>query len=139
MCEQNVSYLVKDLELEAKKLNRICHKNCSKSSKMAITVSKFLKTFRVSIPPDPLKPYFCSSICFKLTSRKKIRLKNVKILCHPPPPSEYSEYAPDVKHFQRAYALFRFRRLTSLHSFNIQPNSKLHPPLKFSGSAPGYN
>ena len=41
MCEQNVSYLLKDLELEAKKLNRICHKNCSKSSKMAITVSKF--------------------------------------------------------------------------------------------------
>ena len=86
MCEQNVLYLVKDLELEAKKLNRICHKNCSKSSKMAITVSKFLKTFRGSIPQDPLEPYFCSSIRFKLTLRKKTRLKNVKILCHPPPP-----------------------------------------------------
>ena len=68
-----------------------------------------------------------------------MRLKNVKILCHPPPPYEYSEYAPDVKQFQRAYAFFRFRRLTSSHSFNIQPNSKLHSPLKFSGSAPGYN
>ena len=86
MCDQNVSYLVKDLELEAKKLNRICHKNCSKSAKMAITVSKFLKTFRGSIPLDPLEPDFCSSICFKLTFRKKIRIKNVKILCHPPPP-----------------------------------------------------
>ena len=78
MCEQNVSYLVKDLELEAKKLNKICHKNCSKSAKMAITVSKFLKTFRGSIPPDPLEPYFCSSICLKLTFRKKNTLKKCK-------------------------------------------------------------
>ena len=78
MCEQNVSYLVKDLELEAKKLNRICHKNCSKSDKMAITVSKFLKTFREAYPRTPLEPYFCSSICFKLTFRKKNTLKKCK-------------------------------------------------------------
>ena len=38
MCEKNASYLVKDSELGAKKVNKICLiKNCSKSTKMAIT------------------------------------------------------------------------------------------------------
>ena len=39
---------------------------------------------------------------------------------------------------KRAY-LRSFSGLTSLHSVNIQPNSKLHPhPPKFSASAPGW-
>ena len=44
-----------------------------------------------------------------------------------PLPSKISEYATDMKHFQKAcYA--RFRVQTSLHLVNIQPNSKLHAP-----------
>ena len=38
VCEENVSYLVKDSELGAKKLNIICHKICLKGTKMAITI-----------------------------------------------------------------------------------------------------
>ena len=78
MCEQNVSYLVKDLELEAKKLNRICHKNCSKSSKMAITVSKFLKTFRESIPPDPPRAILLFLNLLQINFQEKNTLKKCK-------------------------------------------------------------
>ena len=78
MCEQNVPYLVKDLELEAKKLNKICHKNCSKSSKMAITVSKFLKTFRGSIPPDPPRAIFLFLNLLQINFPEKNTLKKCK-------------------------------------------------------------
>ena len=78
MCEQNVSYLVKDLELEAKKLNRTCHKNCSKSSKMAITVSKFLKTFRGSIPPNPPRAIFLFLNLLQINFPEKNTLKKCK-------------------------------------------------------------
>ena len=77
-CEQNVSYLVKDLELEAKKLNRICHKNCSKSSKMTITVSKFLKTYRGSIPPDPPRAIFLFLNSLQINFPEKNKLKKCK-------------------------------------------------------------
>ena len=83
MCEQNVSYLVKDLELEAKKLNRICHKSCSKSSKLAITVSKFLKTFRGSIPPDPPRAIFLFLNLLQINFPEKNTLKKCKNVMPP--------------------------------------------------------
>ena len=54
MFEQNASYMVENSELGAKKLNKICLKNCSKSIKIAIKTSKFSKIFRGSMPPDSL-------------------------------------------------------------------------------------
>ena len=38
MCEQNASYLLKDSTLGAKNLNKIFLKNCTESTKMAITL-----------------------------------------------------------------------------------------------------
>ena len=83
MCEQNVSYLVKDVELEAKKLNRICHKNCSKSSKMAITGSKFLKPFRGSIPPDSPRAIFLFHNLLQINFPEKNTLKKCKSFMPP--------------------------------------------------------
>ena len=55
ICEQDVSCLVKDSELGAKKLHKVCRNDYSKSTKMAITASKFS---RGACPRTPLEPYF---------------------------------------------------------------------------------
>ena len=55
--EQKASYLVKESELGAKKVNIICFKNRSKSTKIAIIVSKFSNIFRGSMPRTSLEPF----------------------------------------------------------------------------------
>ena len=92
--------------------------------------------------PTHLRELICSSICFKVTPPEKNCSKNVKIkiLC---PSKKSSEFALDMKHFQRAY-LPPFPGLNvEVNVFvfivNIQPSSKLHsPPRKFSGFAPAH-
>ena len=44
-----------------------------------------------------------------------------------PPPRKNSDYAPGMKHFQKAY-LRPFPGQTVFALVNIQPNSKVHPP-----------
>ena len=57
-----------------------------------------------------------------------------------PLPEKISDYAPVIKHFQKAYLrLFPgINVLTSLYLVYVQPNSKLQPspPPKISESAP---
>ena len=53
-----------------------------------------------------------------------------------PLPKKVSQYAPDIKHFKKAY-LPSFPGLDVFVLVNIQPNSNYIPPSKFSGSAPG--
>ena len=58
LCEQNASYLVKRLKLEAKNINKILPESYSKSTIMAITVRQFSKLFRGSMHLDPPKVVF---------------------------------------------------------------------------------
>ena len=46
---------MKTSKLRAKSSNTICHKTCSRSTKLAIIECKFSKIFRESMPPDPPK------------------------------------------------------------------------------------
>ena len=64
MWGQNTLYLAKDSELGVKKLKKLYLENCSKSTKTAITVSKFKKIFRGSMTLDSLDSYFCFSTYF---------------------------------------------------------------------------
>ena len=57
---------------------------------MAITVCKFLP------PPDPLEPFLFLDL---LQSNSAWKISKCGVF---PPPKD-SQYAPDVKHFQRAY------------------------------------
>ena len=119
---------MKDSELEAENLNKICLKNCSKSTKMAIRVAyvNIFKKFPGEHVPGPPER-FCSSICFKVTLREKAFLKNVEIKIWSPPHNKDSEYAPVIKHHQRTYLrLFPGLNVfvSGLHSTFL----KLHPP-----------
>ena len=58
-------YIWETLRFRGKKFKQNLRKNCSKSTKMATTVCKFLKIFRGSLPPDPPQP-FLFSICFEI-------------------------------------------------------------------------
>ena len=55
MCEQSALYSVKDSKLEVKNVNKVFLKNCTKTTKMVITLPKLSKDFRSSIPPNPLQ------------------------------------------------------------------------------------
>ena len=116
--------------------NKICVTNCLKSAKKSITVCKFSKIFRGSLPPDPSKIIFVSLFASNLTLPEKIPLSTLKKCQNLVLKS--SEYATFTwTHFLKRAYLRSFSGLTSLHSVNIQSNSKLHPPTpKFSGSAP---
>ena len=92
---------------------------------MPITVCNFSKNFRGSMPPDLPRIIFVSLLASNLTLPEKIRLKKRQNLV-----LKSSEYTSLTwTHLKRAYLLC-FSGLTSLHSVNIQPNSKLHPPNK---------
>ena len=102
---------------------------------MTTAVCKFPEIVRRSMPSDPPNA-FLFSICFKiiLLQKNMIRLKICQNLV--PLPQRISEYAADLKTYFKG--LFTsFWGLTSSYLFNIQPNSKFHPPSpKFFGSAP---
>ena len=79
-----------------------CLKNCSKDAKIVITVIKFSGK-HVLLSPDTPEFFFCFSICIKVTLPEKNTLKkrqNQNLMSYP---TKKSEYAPDTKHFQRAY------------------------------------
>ena len=86
------------------------------------------------MPPDLFTIIVVFPICFKLNFSRKNALQkcqNLVVKC--------SECTPFTQtHFFIAAYLRPFSGLPSLHSVDIQPNSKLHPPTsKCSGSAPG--
>ena len=91
------------------------------------------------MPPDPLESFKLLLNCLNSTLLEKTLLEKVTKF-DTPSLKKFSKYAPDMKHFKKAY-LRPFLGLnvrTSLCLANIQPNSKLHPPpSKLSGSAPG--
>ena len=69
---------------------------------MAIAVCRFAKNFRGSMPPNPLEPF--SFLNLHQILPEKIRLIkmskfNALVL------EKISEYAFDMKHFQRAYVI----------------------------------
>ena len=76
--------------------------------------------------------HFRFPICFKFNFATKNTFKKCQNLV-----LKGSEYTPLTWiHFLKRTYLRSFSGLPSLHSVDIQPNSKLHPPSKFSGSAP---
>ena len=92
---------------------------------MPITVGlcKFSKIVWGSMPPDPPRIIFVSLIASNLTLPEKIRFKNVKIWSQ-----KVLNILPSWTHFLKRANLLCFSGLTSLHSVNIQPYSKRHPP-----------
>ena len=90
---------------------------------MPITVCKFSKIFRGSMPPDPPRVIFVTLFALNLTLPEKIRLKKSQNLVLKS--SEYTLFT--WTHFQKSAYLRSLSGLTSLHSVDIQPNSKLHP------------
>ena len=67
---------------------------------MAIAVCRFAKSFRGSMPPDPLDPFLNLHQILPEKIRLIIMSKfNALVL------EKISEYAFDMKHFQRAYVI----------------------------------
>ena len=62
MCVQNASYLVQHSQLRVKFLTKFFLKIVQKALKMAITLRKFSKTFRGSMPPYPTGAVFVSQL-----------------------------------------------------------------------------
>ena len=134
MCEQIPSYLVKDSKLGVKKFNKIFHKNCTKSSKMASTPRRFSKNFGIAFPRTPLELFLFLDLPQSNSVGKKCQ--NV-VPFHPP---EKNLNTPLTQNIFKELIFTPFsgsKRLTSLHLVTIQPNLKPHPPPKVSGSAPG--
>ena len=74
----------KALRIRVKNFKQNLPENYSQNAKIAITVCKFLKFFRESMPPDPLQSFSCFSISFVFVLPKKNTLeKNVKIMLPP--------------------------------------------------------
>ena len=90
-----------------------------KALKCPIQYVNFPKISGVACPRTP-ENHFCFPICFKFNFARKNTLKNVKIWC------EYTSLTRT--HFQKRVYLHPFSGVTSLHSVNISPQSKLHPP-----------
>ena len=83
------------------------------------------------MPPDPQRSFFILNM-LQNNYKEKLRLEIYQNLV--PPPRKISEYSADMKTLFKG--LFTpFLGITSLYLVNIQPNSKFHPPPKFSGSA----
>ena len=76
------------------------------------------------MPPHPLRAFFIVNILQKRP--EKNTLENVASLG-----------ASSLKQYLKCVGLFApFLGVTSLYLVNTQPNSKFHPPPKFSGSTP---
>ena len=125
MCEQNASYLVKDSKLGVKNLNSIFLKNCTKSTKMAITLSKFSKNFRGIVPRTPLELFLFLDLPRSNSAGKKSL-----------PPLKKNVNTPLTQNiFKELITFFSgSKRPTSLHLVNILPYLKSHSLPKFSGS-----
>ena len=67
---------------------------------MAIAICKFSKFFWGSVPPDSQESFLILKL-LKIKSDEKTTLEKVTKLV--PLPEKISEYALDMKHFQRAY------------------------------------
>ena len=78
--------------IKVKKFKQNLPKNYSKSTKIAITARKFLKIFRGSMPPNPLRAFLVSQSALNLLCRKKNTPKKMWKLC-PPPLFKISRYA----------------------------------------------
>ena len=135
MYEQNVSYLVKHSELEAKSSIKMRLKIVEKwplqnysrmvqELKWPLQYPDFQKFFGETCLRTPSRA-FLFSICFKIILPEELRLKYMSNL-GTPSLKKFSEYAADMKTFSKGLVT-PFLGLTSLHSVNIQPNSKFHP------------
>ena len=118
------------LKDRSQKYEQTLPKNCSKSTKIAITVCEFSKFFRGSMPPDTPRVLLLFKLLIINSAGKTALEKSDEIWCALP--KKNSQCAPDMKRFQRAY-LCPFQGLNvlaSLYLVNIQPNSKLHSPTQ---------
>ena len=68
---------------------------------MTITVCKFSKICRGSMPPDPLKSFLLIQL-LKITVPGKNCARKSDEIWYPLPEKNF-EYAPDMKHFERTY------------------------------------
>ena len=123
----------KDSKLAVKNLNKIFLKNCTKSTKMAITLQKCSKKFMGSIPPYPLELFLFLDLPRSNSAGKKCQ--NV-VPFHPPEKILNTPLTQNI-FIELITPFYESKHLTSLHLINIQPNLKPHPPPKFSGSGPG--
>ena len=64
------------LKVRGQKYKQNLLENCSKSTKMAITVGKFSKTFRGNKPPDPMESLLLLKL-LKINSAGKTTLEKV--------------------------------------------------------------
>ena len=78
---------------------------------MVIAVCKFSEIFQGSIPPDPLESFLALKMLKNNSSGKNTLEKSDENRCSFP--QKVSEYAPDMKHFQKTY----FRPLRSSNVF----------------------
>ena len=99
-------------------MNKICLQIVQKALKWLLLHVNFLK-FSGEQAPGPPGIVFVTQVW-----------KSDEIWC--PLPERISEYAPDMKHFKKAYLLpcLGLNVLTPLHIVNIQPNSKLLSPYQ---------
>ena len=79
MNKQNASYLVKDSDLRAKNLNKICLKFVQKVLKWTLQYVNFPGEHA----PGPPRAFFLFSICFTIIMPEKNTLENMAILGAP--------------------------------------------------------
>ena len=64
------------LKVRGQKYEQTVSENCSKSAKMSITVCKFSKIFRGSMPSDPLESFLLLKL-LEINCREKTELEKV--------------------------------------------------------------
>ena len=116
------------LRIKGKQFKQNLHKNCSKSTKIAITACKFSKTFRVSMTSDPPKTFFIFK-CLNMILPEKNTLENISKF-GAPSLKKNSEYAADMKTFFKGLIFKLFLGLPSLYLVNIQTNQTFIPSTK---------
>ena len=79
MCEQNTSYLVKHIRISGKKILQNLPKNCSKSTKIAIAIRKFLK-FSGGVCPQTNQERFLFHDLLQDNSAERILFKKCQSL-----------------------------------------------------------
>ena len=93
------------------------------------------KNFPGEHAPGPSGAFFCSSTCFKLILPEKTTALEKMLKFGVPSLKKISDYASDMKHFQRTFLITPFYRVQTSTIFaftvgNIRPNSELHLPTK---------
>ena len=111
-----------------------CLKNCSKDAKIVITVIKFSGK-HVLLSPDTPEFFLFLDLHQSNSARKKYSKFDQNLMSYP---TKKSEYAPDTKHFQRAYLPpfpgINVQRFCTWFTFN-QVKTAPPPQPKFCGSA----